>query len=219
MPYLKHLLTCLIFAIIFTAQMANAHPHILIDAEVKFHVSKNATNQHQLDSLSYKWRFDENFSFLLIGDYDDDQDQLLNQQELTTMGIETMEGAKELGYFTHLATATQSITPLDAPQVLASLSDNRLTLEFSLSLDQPIILNTDFKFKLFDDEYYTAFTFPLKNGYEIIGDDASNCSISQTQQGQDDKNLAIALENAFTEDTTNQGMGARFADEMGIKCG
>lgn len=196
---------------------AHAHPHILIDAEVHFMVSRNDDNIYQLNSLAYKWQFDENFSMLLVGDYDDDQNQLLNQQELTTMGIETMEGAKELGYFTYLANGNQAIKPADAPEVLASFSDNRLTLDFNLSLEKPIILNSNFKFKLFDDEYYTAFILQQKTGYQIIGTGVENCAIKQIQ-GEVDNNLETALQNAFNDDTTNQGMGAQFADEMSIKC-
>ena len=199
--------------------LAIAHPHILIDAQVKFHLQKSQNGQFYLDSLHYIWQFDENFSLLLVGDYDDDQNQLLNQDELTTMGMETMEGAKELLYFTHLSDGNTNITPSDAPEVQATFKDNRLSLEFSLTLPQALPLTKDFKFTLFDEEYYTAFLIKQDGGYQLMGEDIGNCALYQVQQGQIDTNIKTALENAFSDDFTNQGLGAQFSDDIGIKCG
>lgn len=198
---------------------AFAHPHILIDAQVTFTVNKTNENEFQLTKLHYIWQFDENFSLLLLGDYDDNQDQLLDQDELSTMGIETMEGAKALGYFTFISNANETIPPTDAPQVRASFSQNRLTLEFDLELPSPVIINNNLSFSLFDEEYYTAFYLKPETGFKIDGINAANCNIYQAKIAEIDENIAIALENAFTQDTTNQGLGAQFADKVGIKCG
>lgn len=199
--------------------IAIAHPHILIDAAVTFHIQKTQNGQYQLDSLHYIWQFDENFSLLLLGDYDDDQNQLLAQDELTTMGMETMEGAKELLYFTHISNGVVKINPSDAPEVQATFKDSRLTLEFDLTLPNSLPLTPEFKFTLYDEEYLAAFFVKKDTGYQLAGDGAKNCAIYQLEQGQIDSNIKIALENAFNDDLTNQGMGAQFADDIGIKCG
>lgn len=213
-------ITVLIFLLnLWPPSVAIAHPHILIDAQVKFHLQKTDNEQFMLTSLHYIWHFDENFSLLLLGDYDDNQDQLLSQAELSTMGIETMEGAKELLYFTHLSEGNANFTPDDAPQVQATFKDSRLILEFDLTLPQPLPLSDNFKYTLFDEEYYTAFFVKQDNGYQIIGEGKDDCAIYQVQQGQIDSNIKTALENAFNDDFTNQGMGAQFADDIGIKCG
>lgn len=204
---------------LWPTNMAIAHPHILIDAAVTFHIQKTQNGQFQLDSLHYTWQFDENFSLLLLGDYDDDQNQLLEQQELTTMGMETMEGAKELLYFTHISNGDTKISPNDAPTVQATFKDNRLTLEFDLTLPESLPLTETFKFTLYDEEYFTAFFVKKDSGYQLVGDDIESCAIYQAEQGQLDSNIKIALENAFNDDLTNQGMGAQFADDIGIKCG
>lgn len=210
-----------LFAILFItlgAMPAIAHPHILIDAQVKFHLTKSANQTIHLQKLNYIWEFDENFSFLLLGDYDDDQNQLLNQDELSTMGIETMEGAKALDYFTHLSAGQNQIIPTDAPQVLATYKDNRLTLEFDLTLPEPIEITANFKFALFDDEYYTAFMFAADTGLKIVQDSTINCQITALKIREIDENMLQALERAFSQDTINQGLGKQFADEIGIKC-
>lgn len=199
--------------------MAFAHPHILINAKVEFHLSQTAEQNYQLDKLTYAWHFDENFSLLLLGDYDDNQDQLLSLDELSTMGIETMDGAKELGYFTHLFSGETEFPPLDAPQVRATFADNRLTLSFDLTLPQALPISDDFKFTLFDEEYYTAFIFNQKSDYQIIGENIKSCSILTTAEAQVDDNIEAALAKAFNQDTINQGMGSQFADDIGIKCG
>ena len=223
MPFkIKSIKFISIFTLLFAlwpVNMAIAHPHILIDARVKFHIQKAQNGQYYLDSLHYIWQFDENFSLLLLGDYDDNQNQLLEQDELTTMGIETMEGAKELLYFTHITNGSTNITPTDAPQVQATFKDSRLTLEFSLTLPQALPLTDDFKYTLFDEEYYTAFLIKKQGGYQLTGDDIDDCALFQVGQGQIDNNIKTALENAFNDDFTNQGMGAQFADDIGIKCG
>lgn len=199
--------------------MAIAHPHILIDAAVTFHIQKAQNGQFHLDSLHYIWQFDENFSLLLLGDYDDDQNQLLAQQELTNMGMETMEGAKELLYFTHISNGDVEISPNDAPTVQATFKNNRLTLEFDLTLPKALPLTSAFKFTLYDEEYMAAFFVKKDAGYQLVGDDANNCAIYQVEQAQIDSNIKAALENAFNDDLTNQGMGAQFADDIGIECG
>lgn len=223
MPFIsQNLKNTFIFAtwlLICTPSSALAHPHILIDAQVQFTVEPSQDGEYQLTKLRYVWQFDENFSLLLLGDYDDDENQLLNQQELTTMGIETMEGAKELGYFTILANGDETVPPTDAPQVRATFAQDRLTLEFDISLPTPIDITNALTFSLFDEEYYTAFNIKAKNGFIIANQQASNCKIYAVKTAQIDENIAVALENAFTQDFTNQGLGAQFADKVGIKCG
>lgn len=209
-------LICVVFWPIFSA---NAHPHILINAKVNFHLSQTQNQTYQLDKLSYVWHFDENFSLLLLGDYDDDQNQLLDLDELSTMGIETMDGAKELAYFTHLFNGEAEILALDAPQVRATFADNRLSLTFDLTLPQSVPISNEFKFTLFDEEYYTAFIFNQKSDYQLIGDNLNGCALQTKQQAQTDDNMETALANAFNQDTINQGMGSQFADKIGIICG
>lgn len=191
-----------------------AHPHILIDATIKLSVNP----KQQLTKLTYIWQFDENFSLLLLGDYDEDKDKDLNHEELTTLVNETMEGAHELGYFTHLKDGKTSISLRSASQVLAKLDANRLTFQFDLELLQPQKISQSLTFSLFDEEYYSAFMIDYKTGYEIDQPQATHCKITQTKTAKTDENIQNALDNAFNEDTINQGSGSQFANIIGMKC-
>ena len=204
--------------ILFIAPIStiNAHPHILIDAQIKFNLNQSKITQ--LSSLTYIWQFDENFSLILLGDYDDNKDQLLSVDELTTLAIETMEASKELGYFTHLVKNDTEINLKEITKIDAKFEDSRLTFEFTLELPEPVTIDDKLKFAIYDEEYYTAFNLAEKPSLQLVGDNVTGCSIIRTQQAEVDENIENALKNAFGLDTVNQGFGAKFAEFVGIKC-
>ncbi len=194
-----------------------AHPHVLVNTTTRFEISSK-DQILTLQNIHYKWVFDENFSLVLLGDYDDDKDGNLSEAELTNLASEIMGNLSEINYFTQLVTDGKPHLIKPADKVQADFINSRLSFEFSLQLGETVAMATNLEYALFDEEYYVAFERQDRQTFSINGNDTDRCQLNPIQLAKKDENIGNALKEAFSDNIDNQGMGAIFADKYRFIC-
>jgi ABC-type uncharacterized transport system substrate-binding protein len=138
-----------------SAGPAAAHPHILIDAAAEALFD----DQGRLAGLRNVWTFDEDYSAYAIMGLDEDGDGSWSEAELAPLARLNVESLAEYHYFTEAWSALDAVdlgTPTDARLVYDGA---RLTLSFVVPLAQPMAVQRDVTFAVYDPEYYVAFFF------------------------------------------------------------
>ena len=169
MDFAQKLTCCLLaIAVLFigsTAQDAESHPHVYVDAALTFHV-----NESGLASLDQNWLFDEIFSKAILADLGLDEASLA-----TTLGqAKIKDGAfaylANYGYFTFIENNGQRIPVKTTENFHASIKEGRLVYDFTVPLNLPSADIKDFRVAIFDKEYYSDILL-LKDSiiFEIDG--------------------------------------------------
>jgi len=129
---------------------AAAHPHVWIDATLGLEMTDG-----KVTALDIVWLFDEFYSELVRGDFDQDGDGKLSQRELDALVGVSAASLSEHSFFTHLRIGDDR--PLVAAVRDFYIEDDgeRVSYRFRVPLRQAVDVNeTPFAVGLFDDTYY-----------------------------------------------------------------
>lgn len=137
------------------AGRAEAHPHVFVTAraEIVFDAAGDVTAVRNI------WQFDEAFSAYAVQGLDSDNDGKLSDAELAPLAQVNVESLEEYEFFTWMRSNGRRV-PLSPPsEYWLETYDGRLTLFFTLPLQQPAAPGSDATIEVFDPEYFVAFEF------------------------------------------------------------
>ncbi|MGE0283515.1 MAG: DUF1007 family protein [Rhizobiaceae bacterium] len=110
-----------------------------------------------VQSISYGWRFDQNFSADMLESFDDNGDARLDAAELREASQSVYDTIKAYRYFLLL---TRDGTPVDVKppaQMAATYQDSRLSVAFKATLTEPMLLTGRGEIGLFDPTFSINF--------------------------------------------------------------
>jgi ABC-type uncharacterized transport system substrate-binding protein len=153
----KHLAGCLVLATapITAATAVAAHPHVLVDAKATIVFDP----QGRISAVSNVWEFDEAFTAFAIEGLDKNGDGKLSGAELAPLAKINIDSLKEYDYFTYLLAGDTKNVFATPTKYWLEYHNSRLTLFFTLPLENPVPVDGIATVEIFDPEYFVAFTF------------------------------------------------------------
>jgi len=126
-----------------------AHPHTFID----LFPSINSKN-NKINSLHFKWRFDEMTSGVLLMEFDQNMDGVLDKNEILYARDNFFYPLKEFGYYTDLKIANKKI-PINPKNFIVKIED-KINISFEFEIDINANKN-DLQIDFYDQDMFTAF--------------------------------------------------------------
>lgn len=139
-----------ILTILPFAREAKAHPHVYVDTSLVFVIDDSG-----LSAVHENWVFDEIFTSAILADLEITPDNLATTlgQEKIKQGAFTYLG--NFDYFTFIENNGQRFPIPEAENFVASFRDGRLVYDFTIPVGIPLSAFSNFRFAVFDQEYYT----------------------------------------------------------------
>jgi len=161
--YRPLVLAACLFAL--TATRAEAHPHVFVDAktEIVFDLSG------RMSAVRNIWQFDEAFTQYAIQGLDTKGDGKLTDAELKPLADVNVKSLKEYKFFTYLTVGRDGAKFLPPKEYWLEFHGGRLTLFFTLPMDNPMVPGKHALLEIFDPEYFVAFTFLKDNPIKLVG--------------------------------------------------
>ncbi|MEM6385365.1 MAG: DUF1007 family protein [Pseudomonadota bacterium] len=192
-----------------------AHPHVFVDAQTGF--TFNA--EGELEALRITWTYDAFTSLTLfdILDLDKDNDGQLDEADRAAIVAGETEWAEGYKGDTYLEQNGEAVALTRPKNGMASYSDDRITVSFDLPLATPLDTMNGAVLKLYDPNYYYAYTVVA-----MYGDLPSFCTadIKSFRADEATSELQAQLALLSREETPAQeDVGRLFADEVALTCG
>ena len=196
------------------ASPALAHPHVFVDARTGFQFDEAG----RLHALRITWTYDAFTSLTLfdILDLDKDNDGVLDDADRAAIVAGETEWPDDYKGDTYLEQDGQDV-PLAKPiNGVASLADERITVSFDLPLAEPIEVAEGVVLKLYDPNYYYAYTVI---DLEAVSTEACRAELDPFIADQATAELQDKLALLSREETPEQdGVGRLFADQVRLLC-
>lgn len=187
---------CLLFSAallsgLSTIHSAEAHPHVWVDtrAEVVF------DTQDRVSAIRHAWTFDDAFSVYVIQGLDENEDGIYTREELSSLAQINVESLAEFEFFTFMGVEEAEVT-FDAPidyWLHYDADKSRLTLNFTLPLDQPALVIGDLILEIYDPEAFVAFSVHAEDSIKLASGAPNNCSVEVKPAEEMDDAFAAAL--------------------------
>lgn len=195
---------------------ARAHPHVFAEASLEVAVGADGS----VAALRHVWRFDDLFSSTVLLEFDRNADLQLDTEELDEVGNVIHASLAEFGYF-QIVTANGKDVVMAAPdRIMANYEDNQLIVLFESQPQEPLKLDSDLSFGVYDPTFYTAIDF-YDDTHLVVSDLPAGCAREVVRPDPDE---AIAqnqqtLTDAFFNDPSGNDMSKIFATRLELHCG
>ncbi len=137
------------------AGVAEAHPHILIDAKVRVVFDEAGA----LASIHHDWTFDEAFSVWQVQGLDTDGDGITSSEEMQELADENVEGLGSFSFYTLAGEGDASIRMKSLEDGRFVFENRRSTLTFGIAPVEPYRIKGKLELAIADPEYYVAINF------------------------------------------------------------
>ena len=155
-----------------TSPQAHAHPHVFVDAQAEIIFDE----QQRLAAVHNIWRFDAAFSEFAVQGLDADGDGTLSDAELKPLAEINVTSLKDFEFFSYLTIESDRATLLPPQKYWLEFESGRLTLFFTLPLEEPRVVPAHAMLEVFDREYFVEFGFPKDQPVRLTGAPAG-CSM------------------------------------------
>ncbi len=211
MRYLCPLVT---FSFLGLASPALAHPHVFVDARAGFTFGEDG----RLAALRISWTYDAFTSLTLfdILDLDKDGDGALDDADRAAIVAGETVWQDDYKGDTYLELDGADV-PLARPiNGAAWLAEDRITVTFDLPLAAPLEAAGDVVLKLYDPNYYYAYTVI---GLDEVGQSGCGAKVVPFVANQAAAELQAKLAMLSREETPEQeNVGRLFADQVRLTC-
>jgi ABC-type uncharacterized transport system substrate-binding protein len=162
-------------ATMMSVRVAQAHPHVWIDAVVEAWFVKGAVTE-----LRVTWTFDDFFSAMAIDDFDENRKRSLDDAELQKLASVSEETLAASGYFTRIAIDGSALSVEAVRDFAAAVTDKgQLRYTFTVTLPEPVDPSQrDFSIALYDDNYYVDVALNKADPVRLRGEMPLACTFA-----------------------------------------
>jgi len=173
---------------------AAAHPHVFVDgqAELLFDDQQRLTGVHNI------WQFDAAFSEYAVQGLDADSDGDLSEAELKPLAKINVSALEEYEFFSYLTIGSDRALLLPPEDYWLEFENGRLTLFFTLPLEEPSMVGEYAMLEVFDREYFVEFGFPNDRPVQLKGAPAGCASRHHAPEELDTRIMSIL--NGISQD-------------------
>lgn len=160
-------------ALVVLPAPVKAHPHVWVTGTAAFHLENGS-----LTRLSLRWQFDAFFSQVLMGDFDKNKDEKLDDAETAAMKAQVFGNLKEYSYFVHMKAGATPVDIAGIEAFHASLEkDGELVFTFDLVPAKAADLHgTTLAFAMFDPTVYVDVALGGDTPITLDGAGSKECS-------------------------------------------
>ena len=125
-----------------------AHPHTFIDVITNIKSTKN-----NIESINFKWKFDEMTSQLLIMEFDKNLNGKIDKEENEYIKINYFDSLSEFNFYTNLTVKEklQSTKPINFSAYIEN--GIKIVYQFDIKINQD---KKNIKVELYDEDMFTA---------------------------------------------------------------
>lgn len=137
-----------IYLLILLPYLLFAHPHTFIDV-----LTDVKSNKNKVETITFKWRFDEMTSQLLIMEFDQNLNGKIDKEENDFIKTNYFDSLNEFNFYTNLSTKEK--IQVTKPNNFSASIENGINLiyKFDIKIDKD---KKDFKIELYDEDMFTA---------------------------------------------------------------
>lgn len=197
------------------ATPALAHPHVFAEANLEVAVDAD----RNVVALRHVWRFDDLFSSTVLLEFDKNADLVLDNAELEEVGSVIHESLAEFNYFQIVTAGGKEVEMRPPDRIMANFEDNQLIILFESRPAEPLHLDGQLDFGVYDPTFYTAIDF-YEDESLVVADLPESCTRSVVRPDPDE---AIAmnqqsLTDAFFNDPSSNDYSKLFATRLELNC-
>lgn len=145
---------------------ADPHPHVWIDTVVKPQFQDGLLTAFAID-----WTFDDLYSFLVIDDFDSNNNGTLDPDELDALAKASRDTLAATNYFTRVMLDGENLRNLRFKNLTTSSYLERISYHFVIELDGPVDLRTqELTFATYDENYYIEILLNEADPIRFEGD-------------------------------------------------
>lgn len=197
------------------ARPALAHPHVFAEANLEVAVDAD----RNVVALRHVWRFDDLFSSTVLLEFDKNADLVLDNAELEEVGSVIHESLAEFNYFQIVTAGGKEVEMRPPDRIMANFEDNQLIILFESRPAEPLHLDGQLDFGVYDPTFYTAIDF-YEDESLVVADLPESCTRSVVRPDPDE---AIAmnqqsLTDAFFNDPSSNDYSKLFATRLELNC-
>jgi ABC-type uncharacterized transport system substrate-binding protein len=150
---------------------ASAHPHVFVDYSVEYRVKDQS-----IVGLRLLWRFDDQYSSLVIATVDADHDDKLSPAEIARLAKRVVPSLEKNHFYSDVTVDGTKWLPRHVGDFSARIDDDRIVYSFTVDLPRPAHSVT---VSTYDAEYYIEMLAIRKHAYSVVGapPDALHCSL------------------------------------------
>lgn len=150
---------------------ALAHPHVFVDYSVEYRVKDGA-----IVGLQLMWRFDDQYSSIVIDSADADHDEKLSPAEIAHLAKRVVPSLEKAHLYTDVTLDGAKWLPRTVRDFSARIDDDRIVYSFAVDLPHPAHQVT---VSTYDAEYYIEMLAIRKHAYSVVGApaEALHCSL------------------------------------------
>ena len=163
---------CLVFIFFLCcSSLLYAHPHVFIDTKITVRFDDKGITGFQIT-----WLFDEMFSSMIIGDFDENRDGTFSKREIENIREGAFSNLKNFHYFTYISVNEKGCSFSSVTEFTAAIHGERLIYRFFI----PCIISLGGEEKMvkvaaYDETFYCDIAFaetdPVSlqnsNGYTV----------------------------------------------------
>ena len=124
-----------------------AHPHTFLDVYTNVK-SKNET----IETITFKWVFDDITSQLLIMEFDQNMDGKINKDEIEYIKINYFDSLKQYNYYTNLKISNK-IQDTKPKNFTSYIEEMKIIYQFEIDVNKD---KKDIAIEIYDEERFTA---------------------------------------------------------------
>jgi ABC-type uncharacterized transport system substrate-binding protein len=139
--------------------VSRSHPHVFIVNRIKI-----VFDDKGLAGFNIHWKFDEMFASMIAGDYDKNQNGILEKNEIVLIEKEAFSYLANYNYFTFIKIGEKPFKVKFIQNFSAILNNNKLSYKFFVPCH--VTATNNFKnitVAVYDPSYYSAIFFAEKN--------------------------------------------------------
>lgn len=191
-----------------------AHPHIWAEARMELVIENDAVK-----AMRHVWRFDDIFSATVLVEADANADSELDTAELETIGQVIHESTGEYDFFQFVEANGQKVAMVPPEQIIVNWQEGQLIVLFESQTPQPLALDGDLSFGVYDPTFYTAIDYVTDDRMVTEGLPA-RC---RREVVQPDPDKAIAdnsdmLDESFYQTTDFSDLSGILATRLVLTC-
>ena len=159
----KKITTISIILLTIFCGVALSHPHIFIAQKIKI-----VFDNQGLAGFNIHWTFDDMFTSMIVGDYDKNQNGILEKSEVVLIKNEAFSYISNYNYFTFVKIERKPFYVKFIHNFSAELHDKKLVYKFFIPCN--IMATSNFKqvtVASYDPSYYCAVLFANKGSVSL----------------------------------------------------